>query len=517
MAGEKLSPRQKMISLMYLVFIAMMAMQMDKKVLSSFGFMKEKIESSNKVATANNLKTLEGLRTKAVEQPDKFGELNEKANKVSELSNNLFDYLKSLKGKMLETVSEEDRDNYESQSSADPVNVLFFSGEEDTPEAKKFVGEMNNYREKLIEALGDKASPELIKNIKDRFNTDPDKSDEGQDIAWLKSRYEGMPLITSVANVSQIQSDIKVTETEIYNALVGGQLETEVSMSNYNGIVALNKNAYYPGEKVTGSVVLGRYDPTLKPTRVEFNNNKDYKNFKDGSVVIDMPAGSVGDKKIKGTIFFTEAGEEIPVPFESSYSVIPKPNEAVISADKMNVVYRGLANPLTISIPGIPGNKVSASARGLTRKGGDSYILRPPAGGGNELVINVSGTLPDGKKVSSSKSFRVKGLPPAVGMIRGKYGTLRMPKSSVANVVIGAGFPDFLFDLKLNVSRFKIKVPGQLTVEVSGRRLDAKAKRALARARRGDAIVFFDIKASVIGEAQARVREVLPVTIEVSN
>ena len=48
--------------------------------------------------------------------------------------------------------------------------------------------------------------------------------------------------------------------------------------------------------------------------------------------------------------------------------MIPKPNEAVISADKMNVVYKGLTNPMTISIPGIPSNKVTASAPGLTKK-----------------------------------------------------------------------------------------------------------------------------------------------------
>ena len=47
MAGGKLSPRQKMINLMYLVFIAMLAMQMDKKVLTSFGFMKNKIDIHN--------------------------------------------------------------------------------------------------------------------------------------------------------------------------------------------------------------------------------------------------------------------------------------------------------------------------------------------------------------------------------------------------------------------------------------------------------------------------------------
>ncbi len=37
MAGGKLTPRQKMINLMYLVFIAMLALNMSKEVLSAFG------------------------------------------------------------------------------------------------------------------------------------------------------------------------------------------------------------------------------------------------------------------------------------------------------------------------------------------------------------------------------------------------------------------------------------------------------------------------------------------------
>ncbi len=514
MAGGKLSPRQKMINLMYLVFLAMLAMQMDKKVLSSFGFMKEKIEDANIIATSNNNKSLQGLQTKASDQPEKFGELNDKAKKVSELSNNFFSYLTSLKEKMSVDIKEEDKRNYESQKSPDKVDELFFISDKYSKEGQRFVDEINKYNNGVKEVLGEKAAPEVLKNIDKRFNTTPDKSAEGQKIPWLKSRYEGMPLITSIANVSQIQGDIRTTESEIYSSLLGGQLETEVSMSNYNGIVALDKNAYYPGEKVTGSVVLGRYDPTLKPSRVEFNEEKDYKNFKDGHVVIDMPAGSVGDKKIKGTIFFNENGEEIPVPFESTYSVIPKPNEAVISADKMNVVYRGLSNPLTISIPGIPGNKVVASAPGLSRVKGNSYTMRPK--GGNEVTIRVSGKLPSGQPVSSNKKFRIKDIPPAVGMVRNQYGTVKMPKSSVSKVVVAAGLPDFLFDLKLNVSSFKIKVPGQVTIPVTGTRLNARAKKALAKARRNDIITIFDIKASVSG-SNYKLKKVLGVNIEITN
>ena len=514
MAGGKLSPRQKMINLMYLVFLAMLAIQMDKKVLSSFGFMKEKIEDSNAFAATTNESSLKGLATKATEQPEKFGELNEKAQKISELSNGFFDYLKSLKEKVSEDISEEDKTNYESQKSPDKVDALLFSGDKFTKEGNKFISEINNYNSEIKAVLGENASSQILKNLDKRFNTDPDKSAEGQEISWLKGRYEGMPLITSIANVSQIQSDIRTTEGEIYSSLVGGQLETEVSMSNYNGIVALDKNAFYEGEKVTGSVVLGRYDPTLKPTRVEFNGDKDYKNFKDGHVVVDMPAGSVGDKKIKGTIFFTENGEEVPVPFESTYSVIPKPNNAVISADKMNVVYRGLTNPLTISIPGIPGNKVTASAPGLSRVKGNSYAMRPRSG--NQVVIKVSGKLPDGKPVSSSKKFRIKDIPPANGMVRNQFGTVKMPKASVAKIVVGAGLPDFLFDLKLNVTSFKIKIPGQITIPVTGRRINARARSALKKARRNDLISIFDIKATVSG-SNYKLKKVLPVNIEITN
>ena len=81
MAGGKLSPRQKMINLMYLIFIAMLAMQMDKKVLSSFGFMKQKIEDANIASSTNIDNILSNLKRSASEQPDKFGDENTRHNK----------------------------------------------------------------------------------------------------------------------------------------------------------------------------------------------------------------------------------------------------------------------------------------------------------------------------------------------------------------------------------------------------------------------------------------------------
>lgn len=518
MAGGKLSPRQKMINLMYLVFIAMLAMQMDKKVLSSFGFMKEKIEDTNSAASTNITNILSSLATKANDQPDKFADLNDKAKQIHTLSDDFYNYIGTLKDSILADTDPEDLDNYESMSGSDRVDAMFFKGDGNTPQGDKFLANINDYRTRVLGILGSGANDDLKTNINKRFDT-PDqapKDGDGPAVPWIRSRYEGMPMITTLANITQIQGDIKNTEAEIYTNLLGGQLETEVSLTNYKGIVALDKTAYFAGEKVTGKIVLGRYDATLKPEKVVLNG-RNYNKIQDGQVLIDIPAGNVGSNEIKGTITFKEAGEDVPVDFSTSYSVIAEPSEAVISADKMNVVYRGLDNPISISVPGVGDKDISPSVPGtnkLTRTGLGKYILNP--GAGNEVKINVSAKLSSGKTINTPKIFRIKDIPAAAGTVRGDFGVVPMPKASLNNTPIAAELPDFVFDLQLEVQSFTVKVPGQLAVKVNGDKFDARAKKALAKSRRGDVITIFDIKA-VEKEKRTPIKRVLPVSIQITN
>ena len=404
-------------------------------------------------------------------------------------------------------------------SGGDRLDEMFFKGEGLSDKGEEFVSNINTYRDQLLSILGANANPDLITNIKKRFNTDPEKATEDNpiEIPWIYSRYEGMPMITSIANITQIQGDVKNTEAEIYTNLLGGQLESEVSLTNYNGIVALDKTAYFSGEKVTGKVVLGRYDATLKPTKVILNGRDATSKVKDGQVMVDIPAGNVGSNNIKGTITFMQDGEAQDIPFESSYSVIAEPSEAVISADKMNVVYRGLDNPISISVPGVGDKDITpnvGNGNTLTKTGNGKYILNP--GKGTEVKINVSAKLSSGKKINTPKVFRIKDIPAAAGTVRNDFGIVPMPKSSLSNVPIGAALPDFVFDLQLVVKGFTIKVPGQLAVKVSGDKLDARAKKALAKARRGDLVTIFDIQAFEKLKG-TRIKKVLPVSISITN
>jgi gliding motility-associated protein GldM len=310
-----------------------------------------------------------------------------------------------------------------------------------------------------------------------------------------------------------MQTDIKTTQTDIFGTLLGGQLESDVSMSNYKTILIPEKSAFFQGENFKGKIVLGRYDASLVPSEVVVNGQK-ITTIQDGGAILDFPAGGVGEREIKGKFVFIENGKPVEIEISSSYAVIPKPNSAVISADKMNVVYRGVANPMTISIPGIPDNLVNASGAGLSRASGSGkYIMTP--GTGREVKINVTGKLPNGQSVSSSQDFRIKDIPSPSGAIRKQSGYVKMPSSSLENSTVSAELPDFDFDLSLNTSGFTIKVPGQSAVVVSGNRMNDAAQKAIAKAKRGDVITIFDIKSSLSGNTSYKIKDASAVSIEI--
>ncbi|MGC1631141.1 MAG: GldM family protein, partial [Gelidibacter sp.] len=180
------------------------------------------------------------------------------------------------------------------------------------------------------------------------------------------------------------------------------------------------------------------------------------------------------------------------------------------------VVYRGVPNPMTISFAGVTDNNVNASAPGLVKGSGvGKYTMNP--GAGKEVTINVTGTLPDGSKVSDKSTFRIKDIPKPAGTIAGQPDNVSLPKANVEIATVDAKLFDFDFDLDISVTSFKIKVPGQPTVTVNGNRMNDQAKNALRKASRGDAVQIFEIKSQIKGNSSIKLLPASPVFIEISN
>lgn len=517
MAGAKETPRQKMIGMMYLVFVAMLALNMSKEVLSAFGFMNEELVESNNSTALKNKSAYQGLQVKAQDQKEKFAPLLQKATIVKQASSKLYDYIENIKTKMLADL--EDKEAYESMDKTEFLDVLFFKGDNFTKEGNNFVSNIETYRKTVVSQLGNEF-PTITKDVKKRFYTGLEEDNEGVKKPWLKYHYEGFPMVASLTNFTQLQAKIRNTESDFLNALLGGRLEADskLTASNYKGIVSLDKTAYFAGEKVTGQVVLGRYDATIVPSKVVLNGKDVTKDVSDGQVIINMPSGNVGERDIKGAITFMQDGKPESIPFESKYSVIALPNDAIVSADKMNVVYRGLENPISISVPGVGDNNITPKITGsskLLRMGVGKYMLSP--GKGNEVTINVSAKLSSGKIINTPKKFRIKDIPAAQASARGQFSEISLPKVSVGKLTIEAGLPDFVFDLKLKVTEFKVKVPGQLTVVVKGNKFSTQAKKVIDKARTGDIITIFGLKAQIIGKSAYKLKKVLPLSISVAN
>ena len=132
------------------------------------------------------------------------------------------------------------------------------------------------------------------------------------------------------------------------------------------------------------------------------------------------------------------------------------------------------------------------------------------------VKINVSGTLPDGKKVSSVSTFRIKDIPKPSGFFRGKSGSFTLPKSSLERGSVSAILEDFDFDLPLETKSFRFRAPGQPSVVVTGSKLNSKVITMLKRIKSGQSVIISDIKVIIPTNPSYKLKQTTPISITIN-
>ncbi len=526
MAGAKETPRQKLIALMYLVFITMLALNVSKEVLDGFGQMFKKIASANDRVDQSNDIYYNKIEVNAKEKEGKWIDNNRIAIEIKKEADEFYNEIQAIKDRITEKQRVDDPDlvEYSRMDKGEQLDLVFFDANGLSEEGTKFIEMIRSYKGHVIQVFASKF-PRYTELVEERFNTgdleDMVVTRDGTKQTWLQANYEGFPLISSLAKLTMMQNDIRLTESDVLNALLGKELEIEskVNTSNYITLLKADKGAYYQGEKFDGSVVLGRKGGAQNPNSVELTldgrklTEDEYEKIP-GGVKLNISSGRPGDRKIEGNLVFLNEGEESKIPVNQSFAVIAKPNSAVISADKMNVVYRGVENPMTISIPGIADNKIRVSAPGLRKTRGSKYNMSP--GKGTEVAIRASATLPDGQNINTVTKFRIKNLPRPSATFLKQSLKVALPKSSVVNGIVGAAMEDFDFDLTLKTMSFKIKIPGSPTIQCDGTRMCPRAKQALNRVRSGQEVSIFDLVVQNPKNPKYKFKRVAPVIIVIN-
>ena len=300
MAGGKLTPRQKMINLMYLVFIAMLALNMSKEVLSAFGLMNEKFESANAASKESNDALLAFINQKGSENAGEFGPAKIAADKVAEASKTFYDYVETLKGDAkfgVEVEKETGKLPYEAMDKGPHIDDTWFAGDGYSAKGTAIVAAINKYVADMKAAAASQPAlaPKLVATIKvleSTFNTADIKDHEGVTKKYLEYHFAHFPAIASLAKLTAWQNDVKKYEFDIYNILLGKAAQDAGSYSKFKGFVVLEKNAYFEGEAVKGTVVLGKYSPDTHPNYITPGIGK----IENGQAIISQTANGVGEK-----------------------------------------------------------------------------------------------------------------------------------------------------------------------------------------------------------------------------
>lgn len=192
-------------------------------------------------------------------------------------------------------------------------------------------------------------------------------------------------------------------------------------------------------------------------------------------------------------------------------------NISVVSAEKLNVVYRGIENPIKIAVPGVESYKINVSAPGIRKAEGEgNYIITP--GAGNEVKVIVTYRVKDSVLVEE-KVFRIEDLAAPAITINGQYCTncyYTFSRAELAEAEIGSIVPNCPMFEPAKASRFTLKIPGCDFIQINGSKLNDEAIANLQKAKEGDLIVISDVVAPVKGYPRMFIKT-FPIVILLTN
>ncbi|MFM8492130.1 MAG: gliding motility protein GldM [Bacteroidota bacterium] len=510
MASGKLSPRQKMINMMYLVLTAMLALNVSAEILKAFAMINKSLEDTNLTIDQKNAALYTAFEEKMKDEPGKTKAAYDKAMTVKRESKELLDFVKKVKEKLIDEGGNKngklDEPDFKIEGGVrrilDDGNIDISSTLLVNPDGKSKLGlemkdKFSDFRKKLIALIPQVDRDKVKIHLDDPIDPSPSKG-SGVKKNWLQSNFGEMPLSGVVTLFTKYESDIRNTESEIVTYLLGSIDAASFKFDQVEAKVIAKSSYVLTGQDFEADVMLVAYDS---------RQNLDIR--LDGGAVIPVENGlgkykaratSEGEKKLNGYILVKNpgTGEETKYPFTTSYTVA-RP-AAVVSPDKMNVFYIGVDNPVSISAPGVkPADLTPSITKGTLTGSGGKYVVRVMEPGKVNVDVRSKGEAGKGASMLGSSEFRVKYVPDPIATV----GSL--PAGSVASTKFKAQggmialLKDFDFDLRFEIRSFRLiylapRKDAQV-VSVSGPVFTQAAQNIIRNAKPGDRFIFDEVKA----------------------
>ena len=437
------SPRQKMINLMYVVLMAMLALNVSTEVLNGFSIVEESIGRTAANVSKENQVIYDDFEAQLKANPAKVKEWFDKAQAVRRMSDSLFNLADELKIAIVKEADGEDGDvkNIEAKDNLEAANqVMLAPGR---GRGGELYNAINSFRSRILAMIDDSAQKQIISS---NLSTSIPANAVTMGKNWQEYMFEDMPVAGAVTLLTKLQSDVRYAEGEVLHKLVSNIDLKDIRVNSLNAFVIPNSQTIVRGDKFSARIVMAAVDTTQVP-EIYIGNRK--MDLRDG--IYETVCGRTGDFTLAGFIETVNGnGDRVRRDF---------------SADLMNVLYAGYSNPISISVPGVPLNKVSATMSGGTLQpvGMGRYIARPSAVG-RDVIITVSSTNTGRAQQMGQFTFHVRKLPDPTAYIAMKddkgvptrYRGGGLSKASLMAVDgIGAAIDDGILDINFRVIGFE--------------------------------------------------------------
>ncbi len=505
MGHGKLSPRQKMINMMYLILTALLAMNVSAEILNAFVLVNDSLHKTEEGIKSKNDEVYAAFASKYEANKTKVGPWKEKAEKVESYSKSMISEINALQKEILEGAKED----YEKFLKEGTITIQNKKDKE-TPTRIMLEGQGKNkatiLKEKIeefiknVEAqLVDVPSAEaIIRSMKENLSTADIKGEDGEKKSWQRANFDQLPLVAAITMLTKFKTDILNTESDAINTLLAQVDAKSYKFTNLNGIVKTEKGYVLSGETYSAQIFVGASDTTQTPEIVLDNGKKidSFDNQKRG--IFSVRTSAPGVYTLKGNIVVNRPGttEKDSIPFSTEYQVaIPSVS---VSPDKMNVFYIGVDNPVTVTAAGTPANQVKASVAGgsMIPKGNSKFVVRVKKPGKTRVTVSANG------RALGSKEFRVKTLPDPITTIGAKgtpyYKGGICPKSTLLALRgINATMENFDFELSYKITQFIVtcNIGGfDESAKSSSRNFTPQQKNIIKKSKRNSRVIIEEVR-----------------------
>lgn len=502
-------PRQKMINLMYLVLTALLALNVSSEIINAFKTINNSLVVANGVIDSKNKSVygtfeakLKDEQTKA--QAEKWQPL---ALEAKRLSDEMTAYLETIKQELKKEAKLEIVDGKEvyKEDDLDAATRLLVEG----AKGDELLNKLTQYKQQLLGILDpnkftDPKDKEKVIKAREEYalslplDLTPQKSQTSHGVdkenkPWQSGYFRMTPTVAAITMISKFQNDVKNSESQIADYCLKQVGAVEIIYDQFEAIASQSSEYLMPGQELRISAGVGAFSASAKPS-VLIDGNIAPLNPK-GIAEQKFNVGGPGAYSKKVVISFTKPDgtterREIDVKY-----TVGSPTGVFASATKVNVLYLGLKNPISIT-SGTGDEKVSANIDNgtISKKGGGLYEAEPASAGKATLTATV-----DGKPTTFV--FPVRRIPnptPYVGQFAG--GTVPLTQF-VSQVGVRADMGDFVFEgVKYDVTQYTIvctgrgfETTGPKFAQVSGAYFPNEVKGYLNMCRPGSSVLITDI------------------------